>query len=35
MALSDKQEEPSYFISELMESIKKRITFLMAIGAYC
>ena len=30
MALSDKQEEPSYFISDLMESIKKRITFLMA-----
>ena len=30
MALSDKQEEPSYFISELIESIKKRIAFLMA-----
>jgi uncharacterized protein involved in exopolysaccharide biosynthesis len=30
MALSDKQEEPSYFISDLMESIKKRIAFLMA-----
>lgn len=30
MALSDKQEEPSYFISDLMESIKKRVAFLMA-----
>jgi len=30
MALSDKQEEPTYFIAELIGSIKKRIAFLLA-----